>query len=181
VHPDKTPYQIFISDTTENPNGLPEQLFVPEHFDFLLTIGGNLVENEEEYNAFTSFLREVGEKEFFLREHSTQLGRSVPFERRFSVVTKYQEFEKEIKDYSDFGLQVASWYVYGNLRDWGIYLAELPTINIIGCERHLSDKFRQVFKISGSGYDELKDFIRQEFRKDELIDKFEANYILDGT
>ena len=104
--------------------------------------------------------------------------KSNAFERRFSVRTTYQDFERQIEPYSEFGLQVASWYVYGNSQNWGIYLAELPTINIIGCKAHLKERFRQVFKISDSGYRELKDFIKQEFIRQELIEQFETNYRL---
>ena len=176
-----TPYQIFLSDTLGHPSSLPDQLFIQKGFDFLLTIGGYLVDRESEFDDFNALLVEIGESEFVIQEHSTESGRSTPFERTFSVPAKYKDFEKEIETYSVFGPQVASWYVSGKSQDWGIYLAELPSINIIGCRPYLADKFRQVFKISNSGYSELRDFIRREFRKEEIIEQFETNYRLNGA
>jgi hypothetical protein len=176
-----TPYQVFVHDTVDHPCSLPEQAFVPTDFEFLFTVGGNLVENEEEFNDFLALINELGEKQFLIQEHCTQLGRTIPFAKKFSVQTNYNDFEREIRTYSAFGLQVASWYIYGNNRSWGIYLAEQPAINIIGCKQYLADKFRQVFKVSNSGYSELKDFVRQEFRSEELTKQFEANYKVNGA
>ena len=42
-------------------------------------------------------------------------------------------------------------FVFGKIQNWGIYICEYPTINIIGCTRDIKDKFQEAFKIEGNG------------------------------
>jgi hypothetical protein len=175
-----TPSKVFFPDTVENPLSLPAQLFIPPDFEFLLTTGGNLVDDEEEFNRFMSLLEDIGEREFYIQEHATEMGEPTPFKRTFLIPSNYTVFTRQFDDYSAFGMQVASWYVYGSSANWGIYVAEFPTINIIGCIPSLVDKFRNVFRISGSGYNELSGFVLEEFRNKELVKLFGINYKLDN-
>ena len=59
-------------------------------------------------------------------------------------------------------------------------MAEFPTINIIGCDKQLSGKFRKTFLITDNGYADLKEFIAKEFETNpDQLDKFITNYKLD--
>lgn len=70
--------------------------------------------------------------------------------------------------------------MYGQNENWGIYIAEFPTVNIIGCDKRLTDKFREVFSINGNGYADLKEFVSTEFHADiELLNEFIKHYKLE--
>ena len=47
----------------------PDQVFNRQEFEFLLTIGGDLVDNEDEYNKLRTTLRNIGETEFYIIEN----------------------------------------------------------------------------------------------------------------
>ncbi|MBI1782436.1 MAG: hypothetical protein HYR66_13910 [Sphingobacteriales bacterium] len=47
----------------------PEQVFVRPDFDFLLTIGGDLIDDEKEYDKFKTTLSNIGETEFYIQEN----------------------------------------------------------------------------------------------------------------
>lgn len=52
----------------------PEQVFERDDFKFLLTKGGNLVDNEIEYEKLMTVLKNIGEKEFFIVENIGAIG-----------------------------------------------------------------------------------------------------------
>ncbi|GEO05206.1 hypothetical protein AAE02nite_28700 [Adhaeribacter aerolatus] len=164
----------------------PEQVFKCKDFDFLLTIGGHLVEGHAEYSILMDVLKELGEREFTIKENlEPATERTVPFKATFSVESNLDEFNEKIKEHDPyFGMMPYHFFVFGKLNTWGIYIAEFPTVNIIGCKPHLVDKFRGVFKIKGNGYDELEAFLDQEFtsaKGPEMKENFLFNYRLIKT
>ena len=163
----------------------PEQVFVRPEFDFLLTIGGDLINDEKEYDKFRTTLKNIGEKEFYIHENlgATVTDRNKPFQFTINLTLDYNEFQEKVRTFEPpFGWFINHFFVYGQNENWGIYIAEFPTINIIGCDKNLSDKFRQVFSIKGNGFTELKDFINKEFsRNPQNLVKFIEHNKLDGN
>lgn len=163
----------------------PEQVFVRPEFDYLLTIGGDLIDNEDEYEKLRTTLRNIGETEFYIHENlgATITDRNEPFKITINLTDDYKEFQEKVSAFEPpFGWSINHFFVYGKNGNWGIYIAEFPTINIIGCDKKLSDKFRQVFSINGNGYTDLKEFITTEFQTTpDQLEKFITHYKLEGN
>ena len=162
----------------DNPIYLPDQLFNNLTFDFLLTIGHYPVEDENEYNRFIGLLKEIGEDEFYVLENAAKAFKGTikgvlgyptevdfkPFTARFSINTTFNEFDAVLQSYDPpVGFSINDFFMFGNNTNWGVYLAESPSINVIGCTNNLSAKFSEVFKIKGNGYQALDSFITQEY------------------
>lgn len=158
----------------------PDQVFVRPDFEYLLTIGGDLVDNEVEYSKLITTLENIGETEIYIHENlgATVTERNQPFQITVKLIDNYKDFQEKVKALdAPFGWYINHFFVYGQNDNWGIYIAEFPTINIIGCDRKLSDKFRQAFSIKGNGYADLKEFIAREFQSHpENLVKFKTNY-----
>ncbi len=161
----------------------PEQVFVRPDYDYLLTIGGDLIDNEDEYNRLRTTLKNIGETEFYIQENlgATITDRNEPFKITINLTADYKEFQDKVRAFeAPFGWSINHFFVYGQNKNWGIYIAEYPTINIIGCDRQLADKFGQVFSISGNGYADLKAFITREFQSNpDQLEKLIINYKLE--
>ena len=160
----------------------PKQVFLKSDFDFLLTIGGSLVGNAKEFENFKFLLKSIGETEFYVLENigATVTEREIPFKATISLESEYDEFQKIVSSFdAPFGWSINHFFVYGCLDNWGIYICEYPTVNIIGCEKVLSDKFRKVFSIDGNGYIELEEFLNKEFQdRPDLKKQFLNEYKL---
>lgn len=178
---------FFISASAEDVVCPPDQVFRNEDFDFLITAGGHLVEDHIEYHVFMMLLKEIGEQEFTIRENlgATITSRTVPFQATFSSESTLDEFDRKIKEFDEhFGLTPWHWFVHGQKGTWGIYIAEYPTVNIIGCLPELTDKFRTVFRISDNGYDEESSFLDKEFelaKDSDMKRTFLDNYKMKTT
>lgn len=161
----------------------PEQVFVRPDIDYLLTIGGDLIDNETEYDKLRTTLGNIGETEIYIQENlgATVTDRNEPFQITIKLTDNYKDFQEKVRSFeAPFGWSINHFFVYGQNESWGIYIAEFPTINIIGCERQLSDQFRQAFSISGNGYADLKEFIAREFQSNpDQLEKFIMNYKLE--
>lgn len=161
----------------------PDQVFNRQDFEFLLTIGGDLVDNEDEYNKLRTTLRNIGETEFYIIENlgATVTDRNEPFRISIKLTDDYKDFQEKVRAFeAPLGWFINHFFVYGQNKNWGIYIAEFPTINIIGCDKRLSDKFRKTFLITDNGYADLKEFIAKEFETNpDQLDKFITNYNLD--
>jgi hypothetical protein len=161
----------------------PEQVFANRDFEYLLTIGGDLIDNELEYDKLRTTLIGIGETEFYILENlgATVTDNKEPFQSIISLNDGYQEFQSKVRAYDPpFGWSINHFFIYGQNKSWGIYIAEFPTINIIGCDKQLSEKFRQTFSINGNGYADLKEFIAKEFQSNlDQLDKFIKNYKFD--
>lgn len=163
----------------------PDQVFVNPNFDFLLTIGGDLIEDEKEYDKLIEILKRIGETEFYIRENIgiSDTDRMVPFEKTIIIKDTYQNFQRNVRSFEPpFGWSSHDFYINGQQESWGIYICEYPTINIIGCDKKLTDAFRQVFSINKNGYEDLKEFIGQEYQtKPDYLKKLLENYRLNGN
>ena len=161
----------------------PDQVFKDQEFEYLLTIGGDLVDNVNEYDKFKKLLKSIGETEFYIRENlgATVTGRNEPFQTIINLTDDYESFQKKVKEFEPpFGWSINHFFVYGQSENWGIYIAEFPTINIIGCDKRLSDKFRQVFSITRNGYLALNEFITTEFQSNpDHLNEFIKQYNLE--
>lgn len=162
----------------------PNQVFVRQEFDYLLTIGGDLIDNEDEYNRLRRILKDIGETEFYIKENlgATITDRKDPFQITINLTADYKEFQEKVRAFeAPFGWSINHFFVYGQNENWGIYIAEFPTINIIGCDNKLSDKFRHVFSIGENGYADLKEFIARELQSkpDQLVELI-TNYKLES-
>ena len=176
---------IIFKKTTDRHNVVcpPEQVFVKSEFDFLLTIGGDLVKDEYEYEKFIERLKLNGETEFFILENigATTTERNTPFQTTINLDDNYSKFQEKVGAFEPpFGWTIHHFFIYGQKDNWGIYICEYPTINIIGCTEELSDEFRQVFSIKNNGYDKLKEFLKKEYEtKPELLNELIKNYRLE--
>lgn len=162
----------------------PEQVFAESDLEFLLTIGGDLVGREIEFNELRSLLKSIGETEIYISENlgATLTERNKPLETTISLEADYKTFQEIVGTFDPpFGWSINHFYVYGKSKDWGIYICEYPSINIIGCKKELSDKFRHVFAITGNGFAELKEFIERElYNKPSLLKALIEQYKLDS-
>jgi hypothetical protein len=158
----------------------PDQVFIRRDFDFLLTIGGDLVTDEEEYEKFLGLLEKIGETEFYICENigATSSERKTPFQAIVSTNDDFDTFKLKVGAFEPpFGWTTHHFFVFGLKENWGIYICEYPTINIIGCENELSDEFRQTFSINGNGFSDLKEFIGQEYQSiPNLMNDLIINY-----
>ena len=171
---------------TDNENVIcpPDQVFDRSDFDFLLTIGGDLVEDEAEYEKFIGLLKMIGEKEFHILENigATVTERTLPFQTTINTNDDYIKFQEKVRIFEPpFGWVIHHFFVYGQNVSWGIYICEYPMINIIGCKKELSDKFRQVFSIKGNGFEEQKEFLQKEYQtKPDLLIELIKQYRLEN-
>ena len=161
----------------------PDQVFAKPDFEFLLTIGGDLVTDENEYEKLRILLRAIGETEFYILENigATITDRNIPFQTTISIDEDYNKFQQIVKSFDPpFGWTANHYFVFGKNDNWGIYICEYPTINIIGCDKELSDRFRQVFSIVKDGYGGLEEFLNQEFQsKPDIKSQFIKEYRLE--
>ena len=178
----KTSDIFYVAESAEKAVCPPEQVFKNQDFEFLITAGGHLVEDDSEYSDFMKLLNEIGETDFTVRENlgATLTDRNSPFEAAFSVKSELKDFDAKIEEFDEhFGMTILHWFVCGQSKKWGIYLAEFPTVNIIGCTSELADDFRKVFKIRGNGYEQESELLLSELKllkdpKDR--NKFFENY-----
>lgn len=176
-----------ISDNKKNVICPPEQVFQNSGFEYLVTLGGNLVDNDEEYQKLMVILKNIGEAEYYIIENlgATLTERTNPFAANISVDSSFKDFLAKVENFSAFENDDASifnfyinhFYIFGGSHKWGIYICEYPTINIIGCVMELKDKFKEVYKIERNGFDEIKEFLEKEFQSkpyllQELIDNY---------
>ncbi|MBC8155312.1 MAG: hypothetical protein H7Z72_20675 [Bacteroidetes bacterium] len=160
----------------------PDQVFVRTDFDFLLTIGGDLITDENEYEALKHLLERIGETEFYALENigATLTERETAFKTTIKLNGDYKTFQEKVREFSPpFGWMANHFFIFGQKESWGIYVCEYPTINIVGCDRILSNDFRQIFSINGNGYEDLKEFIRKEHQANpNLFDELTKQYRL---
>jgi hypothetical protein len=175
--------QVFkIAESKENVIYPPEQVFINPNFEFLLTIGGHLADGDDEYQKLLKLLKDLGETEFYVLENigisSTE--RNVAYQTTVSVDKDFESFDKLVQSFDPpFGFIINHWFVFGKNNNWGIYICEYPTINIIGCTKNLTESFSMVYNITENGFLEQVDFIAQEYNyNSDLLDKLVKNYRL---
>ncbi|TJZ51831.1 hypothetical protein FAZ15_19990 [Sphingobacterium olei] len=163
----------------------PDQVFARPEFEYLLTIGGDLVDDEKEYDKLKKFLKTIGETELYICENlgATVTDRKSSFKTIINLKEGYNFFQEKVREFEPpFGWFTNHFYVYGQNENWGIYICEFPTINIIGCKRDLSEEFRKVFLINGNGYADLKEFVDAEFQtQPDLLNNFLRHYQLEDS
>jgi len=159
-----------------------DQVFLKSDFDFLLTTGGDLFQDENEFEKLKSLLKSIGETEFNIVENigATVTERAIPFQTTISLDSDYKDFEEIVSSLDPpFGWLINHFFVFGCIDNWGIYICEYPTINIIGCDKRLTESFKLVFSIVENGYETHKDFLDLEFQsKPELKTQFINQYKL---
>jgi len=173
-----------ISNTKESFICPPEQVFLKSDFIYMLTIGGHLARKFDEYQNLMNCLSKLGEKDFFILENfGTYIDdREVPFYAKIPVSSSLSDFNNIVKQFDPiFGLFLYHFFVYGKNDNWGIYLCECPTINIIGCIKEYASEFRKVFNIKGDGFKDLYQFISKEYEtvphlKTRLIDNYQLKF-----
>ena len=171
-----------LSESKNNPIYPPEQVFVNTNLEFLVTFGFGIANDEKEYQKLINLLKELSETEFYLLENlgATITDRSAPHQEIISVQSSFEDFQRIVEsiDYP-FGFTINSFYFFGQNTNWGIYICEHPTINIIGCTPDLLEKFADVFEIVGNGFIENVDFIAREYQyKLNILETFVENYKL---
>ena len=116
---------------------------------------------------------------FFILENIVSDNKKIPFSCNIPVDSSFDFFQKIGQSFDEnFGWSLGNFYINGTKNTWGIYMCELPAINIIGCEKKYVDIFRNVYGINGNGYYKLKKFIANELKSTKLIKIFEENYKL---
>lgn len=181
---EKLARQIFkISDSKENVICPPDQVFVNHNFVLSVIMGGHyLVYGDKQFQKLMTLLKEIGETEFYILENigATLTERIIPYQTTINVNTNFYSF-KELLDSFDppFGLMTNSFFMFGKSENWGIYICEVPTINIVGCTKLLSDKFYSALDISKYDTKEIANFIEKEFQnRPDLIKTMNENYLL---
>lgn len=163
----------------------PEQVFVDNNFSFLVTVGGHIADNEEEYTDLMLLLRELNERDYVIKQNFCFESSSSKNNRNHAVISVYSNidtFNSVIKDFEPkpSGFYQGDFFIYGSNPKWGIYICEYPTINIISCESSLTSLFAKVFKIEGTGFEKLREFITHEYyKKNGLLTTLIKNYRLE--
>ena len=171
-----------ISESPDKVICPPDQVFKNNNFEFLITIGGHIVEDSKEYSNLMILLKDIGEKEFILMENNGAIipHHEKPFEAIFSTDSTLDEFDNKIKEFDeDFLIFSGNFFIFGQMETWGIYVCEYPTIIIVGCIMELSNRFRDIYNIKGNGYEELKSFLDKELKnweKSGMKEEFLNNY-----
>jgi len=170
-----------VSNAKENVIYPPNQVFMKSDFQYMLTKGGGFIDDIG-YIKLMDCLRKLGEKEFYILENmgANITDRETPFYSKISVSSTLQDFNRIVYQFDPiFGLIPYHFFIYGQNENWGIYLCEYPTINIIGCNESLVQDFSVIFAIRGNGFDDQKDFISLEYQNNtELIHALITNYNL---
>lgn len=171
-----------ISNNKEDAIYPPKQVFYKPDFEYMLTIGGHIASTEAEYRKLMACLKQLNEQFFFIRENLglNATDREIPFYAKIPVSSSLLDFNNIIKQFDPvFGLLPYHFFVYGQNENWGIYLCEYPTINIIGCRENYVRNFSEVFNIKGNGFNTLKDFIYKEYENyPDILQKLINNYHL---
>ena len=171
-----------ISNTKKNAIYPPEQVFLKQDFLYMLTIGGHIADTEAQYQKLMNCLKKLNEQDFVILENLGMeiTDRETPFYAKIPVSSNLSYFENIISQFDPiFGLLPYHFFIYGQNDNWGIYLCEYPTINIIGCRKELVKDFLKVFNIKGNGFNTLKEFISKEFLYNpKLIQTLINNYHL---
>jgi len=165
---DHTKNKVFkINSGKNNVICPPEQVFKNSDFKFLLTIGGDLVDDVVEFNALITFLKELKETEIYIVENigAIETDRKVPFSATIPINSDYNDYQKIVDNLGTyFGLAIHHFFVFGQNENWGIYICEWPWNNIIGCDSRLTERFASIFGINGNGLEEQKNFIEREYQ-----------------
>lgn len=156
----------------------PSQMFVNKNFKFLISIGGALVDNEQQYNILMTALRGIGENCLHIVEYKRKDDKELPVVGELPIDSNYDvllQLERTFDPMGDW--LMANIFIYGNNPNWGIYVCEYPTILIIGCIEKYVPLFRQVYEIEGNGFAQQDDFISLEYGgwphlRDELIKNY---------
>lgn len=128
--------QVFRrSPSKENVVCPPDQVFVSPHFEFLVTMGGHLVENEAEFNSFLSLLREIGEDEFYVIENlgATVTEAVVPFEKSFSSAVSFASFERIVKSFDPPLASLSIIFTFlDKMQNWAYTYANIQQLILLG-------------------------------------------------
>jgi hypothetical protein len=171
-----------ISDSKDKVICPPEQVFVNPNFVLSVTIGGHyIVWGDEEYQKLMTLLKEIGEAEFYILENigATLTERDIPYQTTINVNSNFDSFKALLDSFDPpFGLMINSFFMFGKSENWGIYICELPTINIIGCTKGLIEKFSSALDIGKYDTREIENFIEKEFQnRPDLMKDMTENYL----
>ena len=153
---------------------LPDNVFLPPNFHFLFTMGGSIAYDYDEYNKLVNFLKSLGEDGFYI----FITGRERQQYFYIGTDSNIGDFNDRVSEFDEaFGLLPYDTYIHGETGSWGIYLSENPTVNVIGCEPGLLEGFKTVYSVMGDGFEQVVDFIFQEFNHDMgKLDMLRSNY-----
>lgn len=158
---------------------LPSQIFVNKDFQFLITLGGTFVDNENEYIKLLNVLNDIGEKYICLFECTdNQYAINSPFKGEIKTNESFSAFRQlETTFDPHFGLVLSSFYIFGENPNWGVYLCEYPAIKLIGCTSKYISLFKDAFNIKGTGFEDVAPLLNLEFGQNqdfqnELIENY---------
>jgi hypothetical protein len=134
----KTERNKIFKVVTDKQNAVcpPDQVFAKLNFEFLLSIGGDLVTDENEYEKLWTLLRTIGETEFYILENigATITDRNIPFQATISIDDDHNKFQQIVRSFDPpFGWTA---YLSDQSRLTGIdrnrrsAIAKSPTIGI---------------------------------------------------
>jgi len=160
-------YKIFrVASNAKEVICPPDLVFNKPEFEIVVTIGGDLVEDEREYDRFRAILTKLGETEYYIRENlgATTTSSTVPFQTTIRLKESYDDFRAKVNALDPpCGWSTNHFYIYGQKENWGIYICEFPAINIIGCDPLISSEFKKEYSLNPTEYRELISFIGREF------------------
>jgi hypothetical protein len=160
----------------------PEQVFINPDFELTVFMGGHIFMCDKDYQKLMSLLKEIGEDEFYILENigATLTDRETPYQISINVNSSFDLFKALLDSFDPpFGFIMNSFFMFGKSKNWGIYICELPTVNIIGCTKELNERFSTALDIVKYDTSEIMNFIEQEFQnRPDLIKLMIANYPL---
>lgn len=163
----------------------PEQVFKPDYV-FLFQMGGASFTTAEEYGNFIECFRSVGDEAFAVVEQPGIIrvpGTDNEYKQDklcFDIDTPFETYavaEHVLSRHYPFGLGIGHYCIFGQSAEWGLYLAECPTLLIIGAKLEYAAIFKEELGIEGNGFDEsMHDFIEEECGTDGY-ELFVDNYL----
>ena len=184
---EKAHHQVFeVNDDPVASICPPDQVFKPL-YRFLFQVGGcSFAEDQDEFGAWMDCFYSAGDEQFAIVENigCTETAREHPTRTVYPIGTNYtiyDEAEKALHEPHPFRLCINHYHIFGKSANWGLYLAEWPTLLIIGCKVEFVDLFRDKLNIKVNGFADIDDFVREEFNRSpkgaELLQAFEVNYL----
>jgi hypothetical protein len=165
----------------------PEQVF-KSGYVFLFQMGGASFTTAEEYSTFINCFRSAGDEAFAIVEQPGIIrvpGTDNEHEQdklRFDVGTPFETYavaEHALSRHYPFGLGIGHYCIFGRSAKWGLYLAECPTLLIIGAKPDYATIFREELGIEDNGFDEsMHDFVKEECGTNGY-ELFVNNYLAD--
>jgi hypothetical protein len=122
---------------------LPDLMFNPE-FDLLFLLGG-LLFSEDGFNALKKCIESTGDTHFVIIQNANE--DEVPFRLKFPSKISWSELiDGGAVSFEVFKRPIRDYYVLGDTGNWGKYLSDEYSLDIIGYRKEFKNTFMKIFE-----------------------------------